>query len=122
MVDMWKTSQKFEETVTVINEQTPIRGSGGIAVISDNTSQQVKMVMLPDITIHSEPRKGGQYSYERLYAQVSKDEIDDVDIIPGKTRVVWNGLEYRVVHIIDYTSKLLFRNVEIEMRRNIGNI
>jgi hypothetical protein len=119
---MWKTQQKFEETVTVLNEQSPIRGSGGISVITDGTSKQIRMLMLPDLTIHRETRKEGQYSYERVYAHISKDEMDKVDMIPGKTRIVWNGLTYKVMNIVDYRSKILFQNAEIELRRQIGNI
>lgn len=119
---MWKMSKNFEETVTVVNEQPPTRGSGGIAIITTPATQEIKMVMLPDMNVFREPRKEGQYNYERLFAQVSKDEIDKVEMIPGKTKVVWNGLTYKVVNIIDYTSKKLFRNAEIEMRRQLGDI
>lgn len=119
---MWKMSKKFEETVTVVNEQPPTRGSGGVAIITTPTTQEIRMMMLPDRNVFKEPRKEGQYNYERLIAHVSKDEIDKVEMIPGKTKVVWNGLTYKVVSIIDYTSKILFRNAEIEMRRQLGNI
>jgi len=114
---MWKTQKQFEENVTVRNEQTPSRASGGIAVIGKTTDTTLKMLILPDETIHREPRKEGQYSYERLFAQVRSDEMEKVDMIPGKTRVIWNGLEYRVVGIIDVRSKKKFKNAEIEMRR-----
>ena len=119
---MWKSQQSLEETVTVLNEQSPTRASGGIAVITDGTSQEIRMLMLPDIIIHKEPRKEGQYSYERLYAHISKTEMDKVDMIPGKTRVVWNGLTYKVMGIIDYRSKFKFQNAEIELRRQLGDI
>ena len=119
---MWKTQKKFEETVTVLNEQSPTRGSGGISVIADGTTTGVRMLMLPDLNIHRETRKEGQYSYERVYAHISKGEMDKVDMIPGKTRVVWNGLTYKVMNILDYSSKILFQNAEIELRRQIGHI
>lgn len=119
---MWKMSKGFEETVTVVNEQPPTRGSGGIAIITTPATQEIRMVMLPDMNVFHEPRKEGQYNYERLFAQVSKGELDKVDMIPGKTKVVWNGLTYKVVNILNYTSKKLFRNAEIEMRRQLGNI
>jgi hypothetical protein len=40
-------------------------------------------------------------------------------MIPGKTRVVWNGNEYKVIGIIDYRTKVRFQNAEIEMRRRL---
>ena len=89
---MWKSQRSLEETVTVLNEQSPTRASGGIAVITDGTPQQIRMLMLPDLNIHRETRKQGQYSYERVYAHISKSEMNKIDMIPGKTRVVWNGL------------------------------
>ena len=119
---MWKTNTRFHETVTVVNEQSPTRGSGGIAVITTPATQDIKMVMLPDNNLYKELRREGQYNYERVTAHVSKGEIDKVDMIPGKTKIVWNGLTYKVVSIIDYTSKLLFKTAEIEMRRQIGDI
>lgn len=119
---MWKTQKKFEETVTVLNEQNPTRASGGVAVISDGASQDIRMLMLPDGVMHRESRKEGQYAYERVTAQISSEEMDKVDMIPGKTRVVWNGLTYKVMSIIDYRDKILFQNAEIELRRQLGNI
>lgn len=119
---MWKTSKKFEETVTVVNEQPPTRGSGGVAIITTPSTQEIQMMMLPDTNVFNEPKKEGQYNYERLFAHVNKDEMDKVDMIPGKTKVVWNGLTYKVVNIINYTSKILFQNAEIEMRRQLGDI
>lgn len=119
---MWKTQKKFEEIVTVLNESSPERGSGGISVITDGTSKDIRMLMLPDMNIHREPRKEGQYSYERVYAHISRTEMDKVEIIPGKTRIVWNGLTYKVMNILDYSSKILFQNAEIEMRRQVGDI
>lgn len=109
----------FEETVTVLNEGSPIRGSGGIAIITDGTSQSIRMLILPDDNRHREPRKEGQYSYEQLFAHVRKTEMAKVDMIPGKTRVVWNGNEYKVINIIDYRTKVRFQNAEIEMRRRL---
>ena len=116
---MYKTQKKFEETVLVLNESAPVRGSGGIAVITDGTQQSISMVMLPDFEIHRESTVHGQYSYERLFAHVRVDEMDKVDMIPGKTRVEWNGYIYIVYRVLDYTSKTLFRNAEIEMRRRL---
>jgi hypothetical protein len=116
---MFQTQKKFEETVTVLNEGSPVAGSGGIAIITDGTSQDIKMVMLPDMNLHREPRKEGQYSYETLFAHVRRDEMDKVNMIPGKTRVVWNGNEYKVIGIIDYRTKVRFQNAEIEMRRRL---
>lgn len=117
---MWKTQKPLEETVTVYNEQSPTRGSGGVAVISDGDSEDIKMLILPDEIIHREPRKEGQYSYERLFAQVSKTEMDKVNIKEGKTKVIWNGLTYKVYSVIDYTSKPRFKLAELEMRRQLG--
>ena len=119
---MWKTQQKFEETVLVYNEQAPTRASGGVAVISNGTTTGVNMLMLPDNIIHKEPRKEGQYSYERVIAQVSDKEMNKISIIPGKTKIIWNGLTYKVMSIIDYTSKILFQNAELELRRQIEHI
>lgn len=119
---MWKTNKKFEETVTVVNEQSPTRGSGGIAKITTPATQDIRMLMLPDNNIYRELRREGQFNYERVTAQISKDEMEKVDMIPGKTKIVWNGFTYKVVNITDYTSKLLFRNAEIEMRRQLGDI
>ena len=119
---MWKTQRQFEETVTVYNEGSPTRGSGGIAIISDGTSLSIKMLMLPDYNIHVETKKEGQSKFERVYAQISKIEMDKISIIPGKTKVIWNGNTYKVTTIIDYTLKPLFQLAEIEMRRQLEYI
>ena len=108
--------------VLVYNEGAPTRASGGVAVISDGNTTGVNMLMLPDNIIYREPRKEGQYSYESVTAQITEDELDKVSIIPGKTKIIWNGLTYKVMSMIDYTSKPLFRLAEIEMRRQLEHI
>lgn len=117
---MFKTQKQFEETITVVNEGSPSYASGGIAIISDGTSKNIKAVIMPDIDTHRETRKEGQFEVEVVFAQVRKSEMDKIDMIPGKTRITWNGYSYRVTSIVDYRSKPLFKNAEIEMRRRIG--
>lgn len=116
---MFKTQKQFEETITVLNESDPVRGSGGIAVITDSSNVSIKALMLPDYDIHKEVRDEGQFHYERLFAQIRKSEMEKILVVPGKTRIVWNGNEYVVYSIVDYTSKFLFQNAEIEMRRRL---
>lgn len=118
---MWKTQTRFEENVTVINENTPTLSSGGVAIITNNTSVSLKMLILPDTSVFRESRKEGQYQYERLFAQVRKTEIEKASIIPGKTRIIWNGNTYKVFSKMDYTSKPKFKIAEIEMRRRIDS-
>ena len=117
---MWKTQKMFEEDITVVNESAPVRGSGGIAIITDGTSTTIRALMLPGSELYREQRQEGQYTYERIFAHVNKDEIDKVSLVEGKTKVIWNGLTYRVIRVMDYTSKKRFRNAEIELRRRIG--
>ena len=116
---MFKTQKQFEENITVLNESDPVRGSGGIAKITDSSETTIRALIMPDMDIHIETREEGQYHYERVYAHVRKSQIELVDIIPGKTRIDWNGNEYVVRDILDYTSKKLFQNAEIEMRRRL---
>lgn len=117
---MWKHQKRHEETVIVINESAPSYSSGGIAIITDASGVSMKMVIMPDGSRFREPRKEGQYNYERIFAHVSKNEIEKADIIEGKTKIVWNGNTYKVFTKLDYTSKPRFRIAEIEMRRKIG--
>lgn len=114
---MFKTQKTYEETVQVINESTTSRASGGVGVITTGSQTDVKMLILPDDTRYKEDRNGGYQQIEQLFAHISKKEIDKVSLIPGRTKVIWNGNTYRVVDIIDYTSKPRFKNAEIRMVR-----
>ena len=114
-----KEAKKYEEDITVLNESDPVRGSGGIAVITDSSSDTIRAMLMPDLDIHIEARRDGQYRYDKVYAHVRQSVMDSVSIIPGKTRIEWNGNEYVVSNILDYTSKKLFRNAEIEMRKRL---
>jgi len=116
---MWKAQKRYEETVTVVNESSPTYSSGGIAVITDATGVSIRMLILPDQSVFREPRKEGQYQFERLFAHITKSEIAKAEITPGKTKVVWNGNTYKVYSKMDYTSKFKFKIAEIEMRRKI---
>lgn len=117
---MFLTQKKFETNITVFNDGEPQYASGGTAIISSGVSQSIKAVIMPDDRFYRENRKEGQYISERVFAHVRKDEMDKVDMIPGKSRITWNGYSYEVVNILDYRDKPLFRNAEIEMRRRIG--
>ena len=116
---MFATQKRFEESVTIINESDPAYGSGGIAIITDTSSKSIKAVVMPDYAIHRETNREGQSTYERAYMQVRKTEMDKIDMIPGRTRVTWNGYSYRVVNIIDVRNNKFFRNAEVEMRRRL---
>jgi len=116
---MWKIQKMFEENVTVINELEPVISSGGISTISYDSGVTIKMVMLPDENRYRENRKDGIYQYEKLFAHVRKDEMEKVEVIPGKSQVIWNGETYRVVTKLPYESKQMFQIAEIEMRRKI---
>jgi len=119
---MWETQKKFEETVTVLNEGYATRGSGGVALITNGTSTSIKMLMLPDTDVFVEKREEDNYRWETLYAQIRKTEMDKVNMIPGQTRVVWNGNDYKVLEIIDYRNKNLFRLAEIRLARRLDVI
>jgi hypothetical protein len=114
---MFRSQKGHEETVQVINESTTSRGSGGIGVITEGSRTDVKMLILPDDSIYKEDRNGGFQQIEQLFAHISKEEIDKISLITGKTKVIWNGNTYRVVGIIDMTTKPRFRNAEIRMVR-----
>lgn len=119
---MFKTQKTYEETVQVINESTTTRGSGGVGIITQGSQTDVKMLILPDDTVYKEDREGGYQQIEQLFAHISKKEIDKVSLIPGRTQVIWNGNTYRVIDIIDYTSKPRFKNAEIRMVRKTNVI
>ena len=116
---MWKTQMKYEETVIAYNQSEPTRGSGGIAIITKGGETGLKMVMMPDFDVYRERRKEGQYSYERVFAHIRLSEMNKLDMIPGKTRIEWNGNTYIVHSILDYTSKNMYQNAEIEMRKRL---
>ena len=114
---MYKTQKRYEEKVLVLNESTATRSSGGISVITEGSQQEVSMLILPDESVYEEDRNGGYTMTENLFAHISKSEMENVSLIPGRTQVIWNGNTYRVMDIIDYTSKPKFRNAEIRMVR-----
>ena len=118
---MYKTQKRYEETVTVLNESESSRGSGGVSFINEGSQKEVSMLILPDDSIYEEDRTGGYTITEQLFAHISKTEMEKVPLIPGRTQVIWNGNTYRVMDIIDYTSKPKFKNAEIRMvrKRNV---
>lgn len=118
---MYNAQKQYEETVTVINEGVASLSSGGISTITDATGVSINMLILPDDSVYREPRKEGGYEYEKIFAQVSRDEIAKAAITPGQTRIIWNGNTYKVYRKLDYTTKSRWQLAEIEMRRRIGN-
>lgn len=115
---MWKTQKNYEELVTVRNEQDPTRTSGGISSIPVYEETGIYAVMLPDEREYVSTPDGSYYE-ETVYAQVRKDEMDKVDMIPGKTKMIWDGNSYRVIEIIDYRTKYKFKNAEITLVRHL---
>jgi len=119
---MHHTQRHYEEIVSVIHESTTTRGSGGIGIITEGTETDVRMVILPDVRVYKQDRAGGTYFVETLYGQIRKTELDKVSLEPGRTKVIWNGNTYRVMDIIDYTSKMKFKNAELRMQRKVDVI
>lgn len=117
---MFQTQKKYEEDITVFNEGSTVYASGGIGKITNGDSQTIKALIMPETNVYRETRKEGRFNVEIVFAHVRKTEMDKVDMLPGKTRITWNGNDYRVMNIIDYRAKPRFKNAEIEMRRTLG--
>lgn len=118
---MYRTQKRNEETILVRNEleSDPVRGSGGIALIDVYSETGIKAVVLPDTETYIQDDKGF-YIRDTAYALVRKEEMDKVDMIPGKTKITWDGNTYRVVGKIDARTKYKFQNAEIRMVRHVG--
>lgn len=116
---MWKTQKRYEETITVRNEQIPQWSSGGIATVTVTGVVSIKAVMLPDDRKYKQSDDGDML-VDMMYAHVRKDEMAKADMIPGKTKIIWNGDTWRVIGIVDYRTKARWQNAEIQLVKHIG--
>lgn len=117
---MFRTQKHNEELVTVRNEYEPVRASGGVSRIDVYQETGIRMVMLPDQRRYVEDPKGFKL-VDYMYAHVSREEMTKADMIPGKTKIIWNGDTWRVQGILDYRMKDKWQLAEITLVKHIGN-
>jgi hypothetical protein len=116
---MFNTQKRNEELIQVRNEQEPVWGSGGISTIAVDSVTGIKAVMMPDSRRYVQG-KAGSVLEELAFALVRESEMEKADMIPGKTKIIWNGNTWRILGITDVRNKHKFQNAEISLVRHVG--
>lgn len=112
-----KLNRRFEEHVTIINQQDATAGSGGIAWISSGITG-AKVVWMPDSKSFIWDENGRSVR-EMNVLQVSKTQWNKTPFEVGKTIIKKNGNLYRVVNAIDYRHLKPISCVEVEVVRMV---
>lgn len=110
---MWVTLRKYEVQATFWNETEETRETGGLTGREDGDS-----VVLLTTFMHAgrefidEPE--GRFKRDLYTFQVSKKELFDKSftIYEGRTFIEYNGENYRVVRLHDYTAYTIVQLIE----------
>ena len=99
---MWLHNAIHTVKVQAYNEKAVVRDTGGLTKKEDNTTIELKILIKP---IASRFRQGetGRFEEQQIRFQVSKSELNkkSFTIEIGKTHIIRNNIDYRVVQVKD---------------------
>jgi len=99
---MWLHNAIHTVKVTAYNEKDTVRDTGGLTKKEDNTSIELRILIKP-IFGRFRQKEIGKFEEQLLNFQVSKSELNkkSFSIEIGKTHIIRNDIDYRVVQVKD---------------------
>lgn len=101
---MWLHNAINLTKVNAYNEKDVVRDTGGITKKEDNTIIELKILLVPTKFIFRQGETG-RFEEQPLSFQVSKSELNKkgLTMLVGKTHIIRNGLDYKVMSVEDYS-------------------
>ena len=99
---MWLHNEIHTTKVQAYNEKAIIRRTGGLTKKEDHDTIYLKILIIPRFGRFTQ-KKAGRFEEMELHFQVSKSELNkrSFTIIMGKTHIIVNNIDYRVVRVED---------------------
>lgn len=99
---MWLDNNETAIKVQAYNEKTIIRGTGGLTIKEDYDEITLKVTPVPEKGRFRQ-LETGRFWEDIFHFQVSKSELNkkSFTILEGKTHIIFNGNDYRVVVVQD---------------------
>lgn len=99
---MWLHNNLNTTKVQAYNEKTIVRGTGGLTKREDYDTIYLKILIIPEFGRFRQS-KTGRFEELILHFQVSKSEVNkkNFSIEMGKTHVIFNSIDYKVVRVQD---------------------
>ncbi len=101
---MWLHNALNLTKVNAYNEKDVVRDTGGLTKKEDNTTIELKILIVPT---KNRFRQGetGRFEEQLINFQVSKNELrkKDFEMLVGKTHIIRGGLDYKVMMVEDFS-------------------
>ncbi len=99
---MWLQNNITAITVQAYNEKPIVRGTGGLTIKEDYDEITLRVTPIPEKGRFRQ-LETGRFWEDQFHFQVSKSELNkkSFTILSGKTHIVYNGNDYRVVVVQD---------------------
>jgi hypothetical protein len=99
---MWLHNNLNTIKVQAYNEKVVIRNTGGLTKREDYDTINLKILIIPEFGRYRQ-KETGRFEELILHFQVSKSELNkkNFDIKMGKTHIIWNDINYKVIRIQD---------------------
>ena len=99
---MWLQNNCTAIKVQAYNEKAIVRGTGGLTIKEDYDTVTLKVTPIPEKGRFRQ-LETGRFWEDKFHFQVSKSELSkkSFTILNGKTHIIVNGNDYRVVIVQD---------------------
>ena len=99
---MWLHNEIHTTKVQAYNEKAVTRRTGGLTKREDYSTTDLRILIIPRFGRFTQ-KKVGKFEEMELHFQVSKSELNkrSFTIIMGKTHIIVNNVDYRVVRVED---------------------
>ncbi len=99
---MWLHNAINLTKVNAYNEKDVVRDTGGVTKKEDNTTIELKILIVPTINRFRQGETG-RFEEQLINFQVSKSELTkkSFSMLVGKTHIIKGGLDYKVMQVED---------------------
>ena len=115
-------NEAHEVSITAYNESEPTRVEGGIVERTKSAEVTLKILKMHNYSVEKRNKSGQRYREDIFTFQVRADELTakSFNLYEGRTHFIYNGYNYRVIQVIDYSMYPLTSAIQGRAVRKIN--
>lgn len=115
-------NQRHEISITAYNEGEATRVEGGIVERTKSSEVTLKILKMHNQSVERRNERGQRYREDSFTFQVRPTELsaNSFTLYEGRTHFIYNGNNYRVIQVIDYSMYPLTQTIQGRAVRKIN--
>jgi hypothetical protein len=115
-------NESHEISITAYNESEATRVEGGIVERTKSTEVTLNILKMHNYSVEKRNERGQRYREDIFTFQIRAEELSakSFTLYEGRTHFIYNGYNYRVIQVIDYSMYPLTNAIQGRAVRKIN--